>query len=261
MEIARVGLIKIIAGSVVSVVIGTYLFLYRPVICKFKKQHLACSAIESKVRQAQEAIASIETKDKKVILLEEDVSVGIDELTRMAKSKGLSIISVTPRQIEVKEAGYKILPIEMEVVSDYEALGTFLGGLDKLEKSLVNVDSFNMVAEQEKTLGLRTKLVINIYLAAGEWAGQMESVFPQRTAQKTDYDSWLRSPFTLQKTSTKISNGLILNGIMWDKETPLAIINNDIVQTGDNISGNIVVEIKQDRVILNNGSGNFELRL
>ncbi len=48
---------------------------------------------------------------------------------------------------------------------------------------------------------------------------------------------------------------------MWDKEKPLTIINDEIVKIGGNVSGNIVVDIRQDRVILNAGAANFELRL
>lgn len=46
---------------------------------------------------------------------------------------------------------------------------------------------------------------------------------------------------------------------MWDKEKPLAIINDAIVKIGDKVSGNIIVDIKQDKVILNDGTNDFEL--
>lgn len=86
-------------------------------------------------------------------------------------------------------------------------------------------------------------------------------ILTPRVAKRTNYTSWGRSPFTLQKTSFKAIKGLILDGIMCDKEKPMSIINGEIVKIGDNVSGNIVVDIKQDRVILNDGSNNFELRL
>ncbi|MDI6758204.1 MAG: hypothetical protein QMD94_00795 [Candidatus Omnitrophota bacterium] len=55
--------------------------------------------------------------------------------------------------------------------------------------------------------------------------------------------------------------GLRLVGIIWDKKGSLAIINNDIVKIGDKIGAVTVVDIKQDRVILNDGSRNIELIL
>jgi len=48
---------------------------------------------------------------------------------------------------------------------------------------------------------------------------------------------------------------------MWDKEKPMAIINGEIVKIGGNVSGNTVVDIKQDRAILNDGAIDFELKL
>lgn len=59
----------------------------------------------------------------------------------------------------------------------------------------------------------------------------------------------------------KASVDLQLSGIVWDKISPTAIINGRIVDKGDKILGNVVVEIKQDRIILNDGSRNFELKL
>jgi len=52
-----------------------------------------------------------------------------------------------------------------------------------------------------------------------------------------------------------------LNGILWDSRQPLAIINNKVVKKGDKIAGNVVVNIKEDRVILSDGSNLFELRI
>lgn len=170
MEISKDKLIKIISGALAIVAIGTYLFLYRPVINKLKIQHLECRTIESEANQAQEAIAALKKKDKKTILNETDVSIAIDELTRLAKSKGLNLISMTPKQVKEKEAHYKILPIEMEVGSTYEDLGVFLGALDRLEKSLATIDSFSVISEKERSLNLKTKLVINMYLVSGEYA-------------------------------------------------------------------------------------------
>ncbi len=55
--------------------------------------------------------------------------------------------------------------------------------------------------------------------------------------------------------------GLKLMGIICDKKASLAIINDNIVKVGDKIGVHTVVDIKLDRVILNNGSRNIELIL
>jgi len=52
-----------------------------------------------------------------------------------------------------------------------------------------------------------------------------------------------------------------LNGIFWDKQGPVALINDNFVKKGESIDSAIVVEIKQDRVILNDGTHTFEVKL
>lgn len=80
--------------------------------------------------------------------------------------------------------------------------------------------------------------------------------------KETDLE-WLRDPF-----SGKFYTGykgdaadLKLAGILWDKEKPQAIINNEVVSVGNSISSYIVVEIKQYSVVLTDGSNVFELKL
>ncbi len=82
-----------------------------------------------------------------------------------------------------------------------------------------------------------------------------------RYAKRSNYSSWGRNPFLLQVTPIRTFGGLILNGIMWDKKNPLAIINEEIVKIGDKVDGNTVVGIEQDRAILNDGNKNIELLL
>lgn len=86
-------------------------------------------------------------------------------------------------------------------------------------------------------------------------------ILTQRVAKRTNYVSWGRNPFTLQKTSSKAFKGLILDGIMWSEEKPMAVINGNIVKIGDTVSQNTVVDIKQEKVILNDGIKDFELQL
>lgn len=73
----------------------------------------------------------------------------------------------------------------------------------------------------------------------------------------------IRDPFTAAPIAPeKISDtGLRLNGILWDNAHSMVIINDTIVKIGDKINGNTVVNIKPEKVILNDGNHNFELRL
>lgn len=81
-------------------------------------------------------------------------------------------------------------------------------------------------------------------------------ISPARQAKRSNYSSWGRNPF-----SESVSKPITLTGIIWDNIVPQAVINSEIVKTGDKISGNTVVEIKRNSVILSDGTKNFELEL
>jgi hypothetical protein len=72
-----------------------------------------------------------------------------------------------------------------------------------------------------------------------------------------------RDPFTSNPVpSVKASAyGVQLSGIVWDKDKPMAIINGRVVKVGDNVDGRMVSVIKQDRVVLNDGISEIELKL
>ena len=76
---------------------------------------------------------------------------------------------------------------------------------------------------------------------------------------KSSYSSWGRNPFI--PAGQRESFGLSLKGIIWDEEEPFAIINEKIVRKGDEIEGKKVIEIERDKVIMNDGKSNFELKL
>lgn len=52
-----------------------------------------------------------------------------------------------------------------------------------------------------------------------------------------------------------------LNGIIWDKVNPTAIINGDIVKVGSKVGDNIVVAITPNSVTLNDGNREYKLQL
>ncbi len=70
-----------------------------------------------------------------------------------------------------------------------------------------------------------------------------------------------RDPFSRQSVSAVTARGLSLSGIAWDSEDPTAIIDSRIVRVGDEIGGYVVIEIRKDTVVLNNGTENLELNL
>ncbi|MFH0985186.1 MAG: hypothetical protein V1882_06575 [Candidatus Omnitrophota bacterium] len=71
-----------------------------------------------------------------------------------------------------------------------------------------------------------------------------------------------RDPFSFAYTGPKGSrDGLELVGILWEGAAPTAIINQTFLKAGDSTDQFNVVRILQDRVVLRDRTGEFELRL
>lgn len=72
-------------------------------------------------------------------------------------------------------------------------------------------------------------------------------------------DPFSNSPVLAQMRPS--SAGASLSGIIWDQIKPMAVINGKIVKAGDRVDNDTVVIIKKDRVVLNNGIKDYELKL
>jgi hypothetical protein len=72
-------------------------------------------------------------------------------------------------------------------------------------------------------------------------------------------DPFFEAPFTASQEDS--SSDLYLNGIAWDENYPAAIINNMIVRIGSRIGGKTVMDIKKDKVILDDGRHHFEMTI
>lgn len=58
----------------------------------------------------------------------------------------------------------------------------------------------------------------------------------------------------------KISD-MYLEGIIWDNEKPMAIINSEVVWAGNKVKGVTVEKIERDKVILSYQNETFELKI
>ena len=82
-------------------------------------------------------------------------------------------------------------------------------------------------------------------------------------SRRTSFSDWGRDPFSSGPAASAPANvfDMVLTGILWDDSSPLAMIDDNPVAAGDKIGDYTVVEIKKDRVILNDGTKDFELIL
>ncbi len=73
---------------------------------------------------------------------------------------------------------------------------------------------------------------------------------------RTVYADWGQNPFMLKRAPRE----LYIEGIMWDKKNPRAIINGDIIGIGETIESKTIVDITPSSVIFKDGDGKeFEL--
>ena len=71
---------------------------------------------------------------------------------------------------------------------------------------------------------------------------------------------WDRDPFTRSAAGDQASE-LDLSGILWDPSQPMAIINGEMVQVGDELDDYRVLEIGPDHVSLTDGTEAFKLEI
>ena len=129
----------------------------------------------------------------------------------------------------------------------------------------------NMRATREKSPPIpkdkRIKEVIHLKKELTGLAAQNEKA--KSTAATPIFFKWERNPFYLdgEQSKTTISSApqkekpLVLKGILWDKQHPKVIINDTSLSVGDKIGAYQVLEIKQHRVRLNNGTDTIELKM
>lgn len=265
MELTKEKPIIVISGAVIIIALGLYFILYRPVIMKIesaqKNYHASeaeLSQVEAELSQARRILASLETKRaKQALIAEGDVPDLIDKLTRQGKQNGVKFIFIDSKQPEESQGlRYKVLPVGMELDSTYKGLEVFLSSLDNLEKGPITVRSFKTVPDKSVRVKLKTKLVLDMYFVVVESTG-FKTVPPQ-SPKKSSHTSWGRNPFSFQRN---IEMDVILSGIFWDREKPLAIINGATVGIGDTIEGKTVANITRDSVILSDGTVDFALKI
>ncbi len=97
-------------------------------------------------------------------------------------------------------------------------------------------------------------------IATAPQQGAKNVVSTERRAKRSQFNTWKRNPFVAGFTTSTMTE-LTLNGIIWNKTKPKAMIGDAIVAKGDTVGANKVVDIQPNRVILNDGTKDFELKV
>ena len=156
------------AGAILTMVV-LYL-LIGPLVAKVHRTGKEVKALEEEMRTARQAIES-EGKFQLTgeLLTRQKVSLAIDEITKTGAAHNINFVSISPQPIvKPAESPYPVLPIRMEVRSGYKDLAMFLGALERLQRSIVTVKSFEIDADPGTLPQLETILVVEVYLREGE---------------------------------------------------------------------------------------------
>ncbi len=238
----------------------------------------------TKGRKLSYAIRGLKEQFQRMAMMlpstEQEAAIQVSEGARSQKIEIKNLAFAPKRPGKAKIAKYEIeeLPISMNLACEFRVLGGYLSNLRNSSTLLTKVRELNIKSNGEGRPGLEVNLQISVYLSKASVASISSSAPLSKTIpaqvknepslkagsvlKQENHLAWERCPFSGKIYSAqKRLKDLTLAGIIWDEKKPLAIINNEIVKAQDKINGRTVIEIKHDRVILNDGSEDFELRL
>lgn len=159
---------RFVFGGIAFAVFCLLVFVvYGPVNKQLRKAKKQTRAIEQEVLTAREKIKVLKQSDtEQRIATQDTVSLAIEEFTKIGRLKDINYVSIVPQGVEnIPDSVYKVLPVDIEMDSNYETLGTFLGLLRDLKKGLITVRSFHITPDKHNSLILRTKITLLIYLS------------------------------------------------------------------------------------------------
>ncbi len=89
---------------------------------------------------------------------------------------------------------------------------------------------------------------------------------PASAQSSSRFPDWGASPFLVERGSAPsgtaaMPSARVLSGILWDPQSPSAIVDNHLIHVGDRVGGWRVQEIRQDRVVLSDGTSTQTLTL
>lgn len=83
----------------------------------------------------------------------------------------------------------------------------------------------------------------------------------QREAQRQQAGQmqWGRDPFSRGSTGNQ-AGGLSLSGILWDAQSPIVIINGQMLSIGEEVEGYRITQITPEYVAVTDGTETFQLQ-
>ncbi|UCG35820.1 MAG: hypothetical protein JSW17_03215 [Candidatus Omnitrophota bacterium] len=123
--------------------------------------------------------------------------------------------------------------------------------------------SKSVASARESKKGKRAELPEGAIVEVSKARPSAANIF-SRLDMEAESISLKRDPFSMRTISVEeeiASHGVRLSGILWDKRSPRAVINDEIVSVGDKFNDYTVSAIEKDKVILSEEEGSITLRL
>ncbi|MEA3346669.1 MAG: type 4a pilus biogenesis protein PilO, partial [Candidatus Auribacterota bacterium] len=125
--------------------------------------------VETELKTAGVTIKAGESCGKRKLPTKEGISTAIGELTKRGRSLGINFVSINHEKIKTDpDSPYEILPIHMELESECKDLGQFLNALEKLEESVVTMESFKVKRNEGIHPKITASLRAKMYLMSGK---------------------------------------------------------------------------------------------
>jgi hypothetical protein len=168
-----------ISGGMAAAGFLLCVFVYEPLAAKIRLAGRDIQMLDQELEIARTAVGASGSWDihgpgdtQQHLLTSEEIPLAIDEITTAGRTLGINFISIRPQDEGASQGdSFSYLPILMDVESEYQQLGQFLGRLANLETGIVVVHNFQIQRLEDILPRVRATLEIGVYLQ-GEGIGQ-----------------------------------------------------------------------------------------
>ncbi len=199
---------------------------------------------------------------------EDNHSLLISEITEYARKHGLTLRFENPLENErgsIKESELKPFfdqaPFQMVLEGSYAGIARFLDDLSRLQNGLIHVGQFSIRPSESHPPHLELSLH-SFLLVENVHASEQKVQAPKGQARhkaKSRYELSKRNPFL--KVERLSDKKLTLEGIVYDPNSPVALMDGEMKRVGDQVRGATIVEIKPDSVLFKKGEETLRVRL
>ena len=258
---------NLIAGILIGLVLiyGAYNYFYKPKLKEITSLKSSLTLIDSEIKMIQGGDLLLKDLNAAKAMLNKELDVLSKKIPSESQTpylinnfisavgKGLNIDYnlIQPSNLE-QEQKYKRLPLKVEFEGNYADLNSYLAQLKSLPVT-IRVDSMalNKTSRANK---LAVSMVLSAFVMPGETAKPPGAV----KGLSYIYDPFYAATGKSKELKIEPIKGLSYSGYFMGKEIR-AIINDEVLSTGDNIQGFRILKIYKDRVILTRNKKLYDL--